>query len=63
MIHVFKYRILHESEFRKFEKLYRIFRHFTEEDLDLLISGRIHLRRSPGPRKRKDDKNGNNISD
>jgi hypothetical protein len=55
MFSIGSYRIMHESEYRKFEKLHRIFREYDEADLDRIISGTIHLRRSPGKRKPKPD--------
>ena len=53
MFSIGKFRIMHESEVRKFEKLHKIFRCYSEDQLDEIISGKIHLRRSPGPRKRE----------
>lgn len=53
MIKVGSYRILHESEFRKFEKLHRIFREYSEDELDLIISGRVHLHLNPKRKKRE----------
>lgn len=47
MIKVGHYRIVHESEIRKFEKLHKIFRVYSEAELDLIISGKVHLRRNP----------------
>ena len=52
MISVGCYRILHKSEFQKFEKLHRIFRTWSEDQLDLILAGKIHLRRSPMAKRR-----------
>lgn len=53
MISIGKYRLLHESEMRKFEKLHKIFRVYDEADLDRIIQGTIHLHKSPGKRKKE----------
>jgi len=47
MIKISTYRIMHESEFRKFEKLHKIFKEWTEAQLDEIITGTIHLHRNP----------------
>ena len=47
MIKVGSYQIMHVSEFRKFEKLHRIFREYDEKQLDAIISGTVHIHRNP----------------
>jgi hypothetical protein len=47
MIHAGKVWILWDSEMRKFQKLHKIFRHYSEADLDLIVSGKMFLRRAP----------------
>jgi hypothetical protein len=53
MIHIGKVRILWDSEFRKFQKLHRIFGNYTEAELDLVVSGKMFLRRAPRKRKER----------
>lgn len=55
MFSIGKYRILHQSEFSKFEKLHRIFRVYSEEKLDEIISGKIHLHKNPVKKGRVED--------
>jgi len=51
MFSVGKYRIMHESEVRKFEKLSRIFNHYSEPQLNDILSGKVHLHRNPKKNK------------
>lgn len=55
MISIGKYRIVHESEMRKFQKLHKIFRAYDERELDDIINGKVHLHRNP----RRKEGNGN----
>ena len=52
MISVGSYRILHKSEFSKFEKLHKIFWAFSEEMLDAIITGKVHLHKNPKKKER-----------
>lgn len=56
MISIGKYRIVHESEMRKFEKYHRIFRHYDEKQLDEIISGQVHLHRNPTRKVKEEGK-------
>lgn len=51
MIRIGKYRIYHQSEDRKYEKLHKIFRAYSEKELDDIISGKVHLHRNPTKKK------------
>ena len=39
--------IMGEKDFRKYERLHKIFRSYSERELDDILAGKIHLRRNP----------------
>lgn len=52
MISIGKYRIVHESEWRKFQKLHKIFRVYDEAQLDAIIDGKVFLHKAPRRKKK-----------
>jgi hypothetical protein len=47
MIQIGSIRILSNREFSKYEKLHKIFRVYSTQELDDILAGKIHLRRNP----------------
>jgi len=47
MIQIGSVHILTGKEFSKYEKLHRIFRVYSSQELDDILAGKIHLRRNP----------------
>lgn len=47
MIQIGSIHILTAREFSKYEKLYKIFRTYSHDELDGILSGKVHLRRNP----------------
>ncbi len=54
MIKIASLRILHESEFRKYGKLHKIFHVYDEKVLDNIIAGKVFLRKAPTKRKKEE---------
>lgn len=53
MIQIGSIHILSNREFSKYEKLHKIFRTYSTQELDDIISGKVHLRRNPVKTKRQ----------
>lgn len=47
MIKIGSIHILTNNEFSKYEKLHKIFRTYSVNELDDIVAGKIHLRRNP----------------
>jgi hypothetical protein len=48
---MFGYIIIRKAEFPHFQKAHKIARELTEQRLDDILAGRLHLHKNPGKRK------------